>query len=349
MRARVERDALRVAMKRVLPAIQSKGANLPTLSCVRLMVVNPDWLRLVATDLDLTVRTTVEVSNTTEGDAIVPARPLAALLDKAPDGPVELALVDGRLEITAGDSCARLHLHDPKDWPRLPEVPKRLQPLGESILEAIVRVLPAASTDATRPTICTVHIVGDRVEATDSYRAMVARIEGADLAEALLPAFAVGALVKTMDGAVAVSIEERQVTFADERTSWTMRQVEGPFPELKTSLRDTSPHYLTMPTERLAEAVERVQAIGFGRAQIERDGDKARVTVDNADLGRCDDLVPCSGDFDQLVSFNPVFLHDLLDALHEDQVTFELVDDLRPAIVRSGSFTQLLMPVRVPA
>lgn len=349
MKARIERDALRAAIKTVLPATQTRAAQLPILSCVRLSVVNADWLRLTTTDLDLTIRTTVPASLTAEGMVAVPARLFAAVLDKAPDGPISLCLAAGKLDIAAADTLASLHTMDVDEWPRTAEPPSNMTALTEEQVQGIARVLPSASVDPNRPTLTTIHIDGDRIEATDSYCAMIARLPGTALPEAIVPAAAVAAMVRSSTGPLTIGIDERTVSFASADTSWTMGTVEGQYPDLSHMIRDTSPHTLTFPADRLSEAVDRVQAIGgINPVEIQREGDKATVSIDHPELGRIDDVVPCSGDFDGLARFNPSLLLQAIVAAGTDEFTLELVDGMKPAVIRSDDFEQLLCTVRPP-
>ena len=49
------------------------------------------------------------------------------------------------------------------------------------------------------------------------------------------------------------------------------------------------------------------------------------------------------------VAFNPLFLHDGIDAVDTDEVVLETIDPLKPATLHAadnGDFLYLLMPVR---
>ncbi len=346
MKARVERDVLRMALKMLLPATQTRTAQLPILSCVRLAVVEDGRLRFTTTDLDLTVRVTVVADATSEGMAAVPARLLAAVLDKAPEGAVELCVADGMLDVSAGEVTARLNTLNVDEWPRTAEPPKRMLDLTPEQVNAIRRVIPAASKDHKRPSICTIHFEGDTVEATDSYRAMRATVEGADLPEVIIPAEAVANALKHADSPVQIGITDRTVTIASPLASWTVCTAEGPYPDLGRLMAEHGEATLTVPADRLVQAINVAMAIGEAPVVLTRDGDRLLVSADNHDLGRIDDAVEgCSGDFEGEVRFNPQFLQEAIAAAASSVVTIEPAG-LKPTVINSDGFRQILVPLR---
>lgn len=79
------------------------------------------------------------------------------------------------------------------------------------------------------------------------------------------------------------------------------------------------------------------------------DGDKLLIGRAVQDIGDAADVVPSSGDFDAAIGFHPRYLIDAINAVGSDEVTIELVDTLKPVIMRGSSILALLMPVRIAA
>lgn len=102
MKARVERDAIRRALRTVLPAVGK--TSLAVLNGVH--IVADKGLRLTCTDLNLTITAEVDANVGTAGALVVPARLLSNFADKAPAGAVTIELAEHQVQVTAGDATA---------------------------------------------------------------------------------------------------------------------------------------------------------------------------------------------------------------------------------------------------
>src|SRR5256885_4082080 len=87
-----------------------------------LLRASGDKLELAATDMELSLRTSIEVQGPTEGSVVVPGRlllDLARLLPVA-DVSIEHKPEEAAVEIPSGSATYRLHTHNAEDLPRLP-------------------------------------------------------------------------------------------------------------------------------------------------------------------------------------------------------------------------------------
>src|SRR5207248_4017831 len=113
-------------------------------------------LALAATDMELSLRTSLEAQVEGAGVVVVPGRLLAELARLLPEGEVELsAAQDGVLRVAAGSASYTLHTYAAEDFPRLPEV-EAAGLFGvdrAAFLETIGRVSRAASRDESRPVL----------------------------------------------------------------------------------------------------------------------------------------------------------------------------------------------------
>src|SRR5215470_12984185 len=78
-------------------------------------------LELAATDMELSLRTSAEVSVESEGSAVVPGRLLLELARLLPDADVtiEHKLEEAAVEVRSGAATYRLHTYNAEDFPRL--------------------------------------------------------------------------------------------------------------------------------------------------------------------------------------------------------------------------------------
>src|SRR6186997_3683859 len=111
-------------------------------------------LELAATDMELSLRTSIEVQGATEGSVVVPGRlllDLARLLPAA-DVSIEHKLEEAAVEIRSGSATYRLHTYNAEDFPRLPDADAadRHEVDRETLLETVARVRRSASRDESR-------------------------------------------------------------------------------------------------------------------------------------------------------------------------------------------------------
>src|SRR5919204_5183826 len=135
-------------------------------------------LHLAATDMELSLRTSLEAEVDGEGAAVVPGRLLVDLARLLPEGEVviEHRAEENVVRVECGSASYRLHAFSEEDFPRLPE----LDSVGtfsvdrEALLETIARVSRSASRDESRPVLTGILVRFEPgrlvMAATDSYR-----------------------------------------------------------------------------------------------------------------------------------------------------------------------------------
>jgi DNA polymerase III sliding clamp (beta) subunit (PCNA family) len=216
----------------------------------------------------------------------------------------------------------------------------------------IAAALPMASTDpnpSKRKLHC-VHLAGQRVSVSDSYRAAIMKVE-ADLPDVLIPAATLAMILRQAD-AIDIIADERSATVltADHATSWRIPLVVDDYPDIEKHLmRNESPHSMRFDSEALRDALLRCDAFSdkdVHTVTLTPDGDALTLSM-TQDHGTITEAVPLlDGDFESPVSYNAGFLASVVEAAGEERVKLELVDPMKPVIVRGTRIAMLLMPVR---
>ena len=210
-------------------------------------------LTLAATDMELSLRSSLAASIESEGAAVVPGRVLLDIVRQLPSsaGDVSLAYQSGEhaLELVCGTANYRLHTFSAEDFPRLPvaDTAQSFEVERETFLETASRVSRAASRDESRPVLTGILVrfaSGSVVmAATDSYRLSVKETAiGGDLPdlEAIIPARALAELgrIATSGDTLQVGVQDNQVVFATEAALLTTRRIDGQFPNYSQLLPD---------------------------------------------------------------------------------------------------------------
>jgi DNA polymerase III subunit beta len=321
-------------------------------------------LHLAATDMELSLRTSLDAQVDVEGPVVVPGRLLADLarLLPEPELQIEHRPDEGTVHITCGAASYRLHTYSAEDFPRLPEIEASqiFTVDSEALLETVAQVSRSASRDESRPVLTGILArfeAGKLVmAATDSYRLAVKETDlpgSTQELEAIIPARALTELTRIAgDAELEVGVQENQVAFRTGDAVLTTRRIDGQFPNVKQLLPEQFEHVVTMPRTELLEVVRRVSVMAqrnsplrlrFAEGELE-------VSAQTQDVGEAKESLPAPFSGDPLeIGFNPEFLRDGIESVQSDDVRLKLISPLRPGLIQGegDDYSYLIMPIRL--
>jgi DNA polymerase-3 subunit beta len=331
---------------------------------VRIELVG-NHLELTATDRELTMRVTKEVTGSSDGVTVVPARFTHDIVRALEPGAVDVEQAGEEVRIASGRSRFSVRTVSADEFPRVVEPSEHAVVLDAKGFEkALDQVVRAASTDEARQILTGVLMTAEggglRLVATDSYRLAVRDLDSQNvLAEGqkvLVPSRALNELKRVLGGSSEVTLRlgERDATFDVGNVRLTTSLIEGEYPNYRQLIPDKYPNRLTMGKEPLLAAIRRVRLLAAesNNIRVKMSAEGVVLEAINQNLGQAEedlDDVKYEG-ADMTVAFNPGYLSDGVEAVDSDTVVLETLDALKPAVVRSpesGEFTYLLMPVRV--
>jgi DNA polymerase-3 subunit beta len=322
-------------------------------------------LQLAATDMELSLRTSLEAKVETDGSVVVPGRLLLELARLLPESEVMLEhrLEEAVVEVQCGSASYRLHTYNAEDFPRLPETEGiELHEVDrETLLETVSRVSRSASRDESRPVLTGVLVRFETgkivMAATDSYRLSVKEtvLEAADLElEAIVPARALTELARIADEAekLALGVHENQVVFGTGDAWLTTRRIDGQFPNYKQLVPETFEHEVSLGRDELLDVVRRVSVMAQRNSPLRlRFGDgELTVSAQTQDVGEARESLPAAFSGEPMeIGFNAEFLRDGVESIAGDHVRLKLISPLRPAVLQgeSDDFLYLIMPIRL--
>jgi len=363
IRVTVDRDELAAGLQLVARAASSRG-TVQVLGGVGIRAAD-GLLELEATDMELSLRTTVPATVAGEGALVVPAKLLGDIVRLLPPGEVTLAHApeEGAASIEAGSYSSRLNVFAAEDFPRLPSVDVPLQEIdAAALLDTIQRVSRAASRDESRPVLTGILVQFEGAKltmaATDSYRMSVKETEleteaAAEL-EAIVPARALTELSRiAQDSAeLQIGVQENHVVFGAGDVWLTTRRIDGQFPNYKQLLPETFEHEVALPREEFLEVVRRASVMAQRNSPLRLRFAEGEVTVSaqTQDVGEAKESLPVPFTGEALeIGFNPEFLRDGLESVDTDEIALRLISPLRPGLLRSEeeAFSYLIMPIRL--
>lgn len=358
------RDDLVAGLAVVGRAVSTRG-SVQVLGGIHLEAADGS-IRLSATDMELSLRTTVPGSIEGEGALVVPGKLLTDIARLLPADEVTISYQpeDGAAEITSGSYSSRVNVFAAEDFPRLPALDVPLSDVAApSLLETIDRVSRAASRDESRPVLTgiLVRFEGTKLvmAATDSYRLSVKETElseaGPEL-EAIIPARALQELARVAAGAetVQLGVNENHVVFGTgDGGAWlTTRRIDGQFPNVQQLLPDTFELELELPRAELLDVVRRAGVMAQRNAPLRLRFAEGELTVSaqSQDVGETSESLPVAHTGEPLeIGFNADFLREGVESVSSDTVQLKLINPLRPGLISAegDAFWYLIMPIRL--
>ena len=322
-------------------------------------------LRLAATDMELSLRTSLDAQVESDGSVVVPGRLLVDIARLLPDSDVQIEhrVEEGVLAVTCGSASYRLHTYSAEDFPRLPDVDDTqvFTVDAEALLETVSQVSRSASRDESRPVLTGILARFEPgklvMAATDSYRLAVKETDLAGSSqelEAIIPARALAELARIVGSAtqLELGVQENQVAFRTEDAVLTTRRIDGQFPNVKQLLPEQFEHVVTLPRSELLEVVRRVAVMAQRNSPLRlrfADGE-LNISAQTQDVGEAKESLPAPFAGDPLeIGFNPEFLRDGIESVQSDEVQLKLISPLRPGLIQGegDDYSYLIMPIRL--
>jgi DNA polymerase-3 subunit beta len=361
MKIDVSKDELVAKLGIVSRAVSTRG-TVQVLSGV-LLAADAGTLTVAATDMELSLRTTLEAQVDGEGAVVIPGKPLVDLARLLPDSEVtiEYRPEEGTVQIVSGAYSSRLNVFNAEDFPRLPAVDAQLHAIErDALLETIDRVARSASRDESRPVLTGILVRFEQgklvMVATDSYRLSVKETELTDAApelEAIIPARALTELSRLAGGdTIDLGVHENHVVFGTGDAWLTTRRIDGQFPNYRQLLPESFEVELTLPKLELADVVRRASVLALRNSPLRLRLAEGELTVSaqTQDVGETHETMPAAYTGEEfLIGFNAEFLRDGVDSIQGEDVRLKLINPLRPAILEDAAadFTYLIMPIRL--
>jgi DNA polymerase-3 subunit beta len=364
---------LTCAKEELAEKLQVAGRGVSTRASVQILAgillrAASGQLSLSATDMEISLRVSLDAQVEDEGSVVVPGRLLVDIVRLLPVGEVTIShrAEEGVVELVCGSASYRLHTYAAEDFPRLPEVDDSAAFTvdKEAFVDTIAKVSRSASRDESRPVLTgvLVRFEGDKLvmAATDSYRLSVketALPEGPGReVEAIVPARALAELARIAQGGepgpLQVGVQENQVVFGVDDVWLTARRIDGQFPNYRQLLPEAFEAEVTMPREEFLDVVRRTSVLAQRKSPLRLRFEDGELTVSaqTQDVGEARESLPISYSGETIeIGFNAEFLRDGLESVSDDSVRVKLISPLRPGLIHgeSDDFLYLIMPIRL--
>ena len=344
--------------------VVSTRTTLPILSNV-LLQAKEGAVHLTTTDLDVGVRGSFEANVDKVGATTLPARRLFTIIRELPSSEISIE-VDGKnaASIRSGQSFFKILGLPEEEFPPLPkfENAKVVTMRQKDLHDGLRKTAYAISTDETRYVLNGVLFSFKEnkltLVATDGRRLAMLDIElefpRSHEAEIIVPTKAVTELQRLLkdDGEVKISVGSGQIAFDLNNTLLVSKLIEGNYPNYKQVIPSEAKERVTLERETFLNSLRRVSLLASDKSnsiKLNFSKNNIEITANTPEVGEARESLPVAykgRDFS--IAFNPEFLMAPLRNLTEDEVFFDLIDEMSPGVLKIQTpFLYVLMPMRV--
>jgi len=349
--------------------IVSTRTTLPILSNV-LLRAEGERLELTATDLDVIVSCGVEAKVTKGGATTLPVKKLFGIARELNGLEIELEVDEKNVcSLRCGPSFYKIHGLGADEFPPLPKFKEdKKAGLPQETLKNMLRKTSfAISTDEARYVLNGIFLsLKDHkvtIVATDGRRLALAD-EEVDISEKcqgefIIPAKAVNELNRLLHekGEVELKYSDNQAAFTlKDENGFTVlivtKLIEGNYPNYRQVIPSEAKERVPLPREEFLHALRRAEIMTSEKAnsvKLAFGKNNLAITANSPEVGEAKESMAVNYKGQEIaIAFNPKYLIDPLNALSEEEVYMELIDELSPGVLKiNGPFLYVVMPMRL--
>ena len=362
--------------------IVERKNTIPILANV-LLEAQGEELKLLATDLEVGLRSRCKASVAKGGTVTLPAKKLYEIVRSLPDTDIHISEDKGGVRISADRFESRMQTLPREDFPTLPTGGKAAATtlLPSMLREMVAKTHFAITGEDTRfflngalfilapDTMSLVATDGHRlarVTAKRNGKADAGKETPKDAVKdagaenrVILPKKTLGELVKLLtDDSKNVSYErgENHLFFTVGDRLLISRMIDGQFPAYERVIPKGNDKHIEFERDRLTNAVKRVALLSNERSRAVKfqiDAGKVDVASSSPELGEAKEtlLVEYNGPSMQ-ICFNAQYVLDFLSAVNTDNVALDVKDEVSQALLspigaEGYEYTYVIMPMRV--
>jgi DNA polymerase III subunit beta len=325
---------------------------------------------MLATDLEVGLRTRCEASVSRAGSLTLPAKKFFEIVRALPDTDVRIEQQNSTVTVAADRFDSKMQTLPREDFPTVPEAGGTATATlpGKVFREMVARTQFAITSEDTRYFLNGAQLVltpaSMTLVATDGHRLALVTVpreaEGTEELKVILPKKTLMELSRLLgDGDEAIRYEqgENHLFFHVGDRLLISRKIDGQFPAYERVIPKGNDKRIEFERDRVTSAIKRVALLSNERSRAVKlliDGGKVEVTSSSPEFGEAKEQlnVEYSGPALQ-ICFNAQYVLDFLSVVETDAIALELKDEVSQALMRpvnppaGHEYTYVIMPMRI--
>ena len=363
-------------LTKIIPAVPTR-TPMPILENF-LFEIKDGLMTIYATDLEISLKSSINVVAEENLNAVVPAKLLYDVVRSLKDTTIIFQIEDkGKINLKTDNGRYTLSYMDPEEYPEIPSFPSpdkkdaedlhEISISGENLRYAIEKTSFAMSKEEMRPammgTLFDFEENGLRFVTTDGHRLanLLSKNIKHDVNEQyVVPERAVSVLLKILDEKdVKVYMSKTHMSFSLNDIELITRLISQKYPDFQSVIPLENEYRMKIKTKEVHDAIKRMMLFSTSstrRVKFSISKDNLEISAEDQDLGASgDENIICEYDGDKLeIGFNSVYVNDILSHLSgEEEIIFNLHSPTKAVIVEPNKkkenedLMMLLMPVRL--
>ncbi len=355
--------------------IVERKNTIPILANV-LIEADGDQVKLLATDLEVGLRSKCSASVTKGGSLTLPAKKLYEIVKALPETDVRIEEDKNGVKVAADRFDSRMQTLPREDFPTLPDAPgvagSRVT-LPRDVLKNMIAKTQFAITGEDTRYFLNGALFIQRPDSlglvsTDGHRLALitvprdrskAKGKGEDEERVILPRKTLLELARLLsegEGDIQYERGENHLFFDVGGRLLISRMIDGQFPAFERVIPKTNDKRVEFDRDRLTNAVKRVALLSNERSRavkVQIDKGKVEIASSSPEFGEAKEIliVDYTGT-PVTICFNAQYVLDFLAVVETDSVGLEFKDEMSQAVMKpvgadGYDYTYVIMPMRV--
>jgi DNA polymerase III subunit beta len=352
---------------KVITAVNPRN-TLPILSNILLETIDTDTIKIVGTDLEIGIISSVKADISEKGEITIPAKKFMDIIKESPEEEIDIQVTkNNSITIKSGKAFFKLMGLPKDDFPKFSEIDlSNAVEIEKAVLKECVDLVSfAISTDETRYVLngALVIIKDKKIKmiSTDGRRLAIVEkpldIKPKADFEVIVPTKTLHEISKNIqeeEGTVTVVEIGNQIFFKIDETTIISRLIEGHFPNYEQVIPSEERIKATIDREKLLATIRRVSLLTSLESQaIKVDllkNNKMILSSRSPNLGESKEEIELElqqGE-DITMGFNPLYLIDVLKHLDIKSVELTLNSPEKPGVISGKEgYTYIIMPMQI--
>lgn len=353
----------------LIQGVIEKKKTLPILANV-LIEAKDNIVTLIATDLEIGIKSKFESEVIENGKITVSAKKLFEIVKELSDSLIEIESKDNNwIELKCGNAKFNIVALPPDEYPNINngENTNNLEVNSKIIKDLIDKTFYSISTDESKYNLngLFIHNVNNniRVISTDGHRLSLFQtdIEASNQnilnKGVIIPRKGIIELKKITEDdndKLTINFSDNNIVINNEETTLIMRLIDGDFPDYNRVIPEKLDNFAIIESNIFLQTLKRISILANEKSRginLSITSGKIEISSSNPEFGDATDFinVEYSGP-DISVGFNAKYLLDVMHTVNSGSIRFYINDNISPCLIKSSdneAYQAVIMPMRL--
>ncbi len=367
MEFKVNSKILEKLLSKIIPAVPTR-TPMPILENF-LFEIKDGALTVYATDLEIALRSSINVASDENITMVIPARLLFDIIRSLPETQIQFETQSNqKIKLTTDNGVYTISYSSHEDFPAIPVVSKEKEIVinGTNLKKSIDKTSFAMSKEDMRPamtgTLFEFSADGLRFVTTDGHR-LVKFVNKAILSQNdeqyIIPERAISVLTKLLgETDVKIYLSKTNVSFHIGELEFISRLIGEKYPAYNSVIPMENENTMKVKTDDLLSTVKRMMLFSSSNSkQVKFSINKNSLEISAEDIdhgSNAKENIVCEYSGEPMdIGFNTAYVNDVLSHLDDEEIIFKLHSPTKACIIEPSKAVEkedlmmLLMPVRL--